>query len=258
MTSLSEIEGFIYPIYYIRYTCVYTTLLPLLVSLLEQKPTIDSIDLKIIEQLTKNARKESKAIAETLGISDRTVARRMENLEKLGIIKGYSVVVNEELLRSVLSGEELPRHEREIHIGASEWNAIRDYIRSLFGIPSSVILFHLGLSIGKELGRKLISSELDRENRCLTLSRIIQAKGWGRISYEHVDFEAGEGRILLTDSPFISNPQVSRPSCDEIRGILAGFLESVFDRKTRVSEEMCVRKGDDHCQFTFEGPETKP
>ncbi len=226
-------------------------------TLLEQNPTIDSTDLRIIEQLTKNARKETKAIAETLGISDRTVARRIENLEKLGIIEGYSVVVNEELLRSTLSGEELPKPEREIHISISEWDAVRNSIKSLFGIPSSVILFHVGLSIGKELARKLISSELDRENGCLTLSRIVQAEGWGRISYEHIDFEAGKGKILLTDSPFASNPQVSRPSCDEVRGILAGFLEGIFDRKTRVSERLCVRKGDDHCEFTFEGPEAE-
>lgn len=225
---------------------------------LEQKPTIDSIDLKIIEQLTNNARTESKAIAETLGISDRTVARRIENLEKLGIIEGYSVVVNEEMLRSTLSGEALPKHEREIHMTALEWNAIRDSLKSLFGMASSIILFRIGLTIGKELAGRMISSELGRENQCLTLSRTIQSRGWGIINYEHIDFEAGKGKILLTDSPFVNNPRVNRPSCDEIRGILAGFLEGVFDRKTSVSEEMCVRKGDDHCEFTFEGPEAKP
>jgi Lrp/AsnC family leucine-responsive transcriptional regulator len=53
---------------------------------------LDKIDQKIIEILNKNARTPSKEIASELrktgnDVSDRTIRKRIERLEKSGIIK---------------------------------------------------------------------------------------------------------------------------------------------------------------------------
>jgi len=61
---------------------------------------LDKVDQKIIEILNKNARTPSKEIALELrksghDVSDRTIRKRIERLEKSGIIKGYRAVLTD-------------------------------------------------------------------------------------------------------------------------------------------------------------------
>ena len=61
--------------------------------------TLDEVDRKIIDILNKNARTPSKEIAVELrnsgvDVSDRTIRKRIERLEKNGIIKGYKAVLS--------------------------------------------------------------------------------------------------------------------------------------------------------------------
>jgi len=61
---------------------------------------LDKVDQKIIEILNKNARTPSKKIAVELRkageeVSDRTIRKRIERLEKSGIIKGYKAVLSD-------------------------------------------------------------------------------------------------------------------------------------------------------------------
>ena len=61
--------------------------------------TLDEVDQKIIAILNKNARTPSKEIASELrntgvDVSDRTIRKRIERLEKNGIIKGYKGVLS--------------------------------------------------------------------------------------------------------------------------------------------------------------------
>ncbi len=61
---------------------------------------LDKVDQKIIEILNENARTPSKEIALELkksghDVSDRTIRKRIERLEKSGIIKGYRAVLTD-------------------------------------------------------------------------------------------------------------------------------------------------------------------
>ena len=61
---------------------------------------LDKIDQKIIAILNKNARTPSKEISSELrnaglDVSDRTIRKRIERLEKNGIIKGYKAVLSD-------------------------------------------------------------------------------------------------------------------------------------------------------------------
>jgi len=61
---------------------------------------LDKVDQKIIEILNSNARTPSKEIASELkksghDVSDRTIRKRIERLEKSGIIKGYKAVLTD-------------------------------------------------------------------------------------------------------------------------------------------------------------------
>ncbi len=61
---------------------------------------IDDLDLKLIYLLMDNSRLSISELAERLGVSRPTVKSRLDRLEKEGIIQGYTIKLNPELLRA--------------------------------------------------------------------------------------------------------------------------------------------------------------
>ncbi len=57
---------------------------------------MDDKDKKIIELLEKNSRMPFTEIAKILGVTETTVRKRVEELEKKGIIKKYTIEINPE------------------------------------------------------------------------------------------------------------------------------------------------------------------
>jgi Lrp/AsnC family leucine-responsive transcriptional regulator len=55
---------------------------------------IDDIDRKILAHLTKNARQPAAAIAAHVDLTPSAVRRRVARLERLGVIAGYTVVLD--------------------------------------------------------------------------------------------------------------------------------------------------------------------
>jgi len=208
---------------------------------------VDSIDIKIVELLARNARLDNKEIAKEVGTSDRTVARRIKNLEDAGIIEGYTIKIG-------IGQHEFtaPKsHGERLNTSVSEWESLRNSLTNIFGSGSAMILQCIGYGIGKDLGEKIKSSGLEKGGQCLTFSQTLREKGWGRADFESIDFQEEKGKLFLFDSPF--KEAGKELSCYELKGMIAGFLETVFNKKLRVVEEKCVRKGDDHCEFIFSG-----
>ncbi|MBN9043463.1 MAG: AsnC family transcriptional regulator [Rhizobiales bacterium 62-47] len=57
-------------------------------------PNIDAIDRKILRELVEDARISQVILAERVGLSPTACARRLQQLEKSGIIRGYSATVD--------------------------------------------------------------------------------------------------------------------------------------------------------------------
>jgi len=60
--------------------------------------SLDETDVKILKTLTSDARLSSRQIAKQCGISIGTVLSRIKKMEKDGIIKGYSALLDQEKL----------------------------------------------------------------------------------------------------------------------------------------------------------------
>jgi len=58
---------------------------------------IDEIDVKILRSLIKDARTNLKDIAQECGVSSNAIFKRIRNLEKSGVITGYSLIAAREL-----------------------------------------------------------------------------------------------------------------------------------------------------------------
>lgn len=59
---------------------------------------MDNIDEKILECLKENARQKASVIAEQISLSVSAVIERIHKLEKSGIIRGYTVVLDHKKL----------------------------------------------------------------------------------------------------------------------------------------------------------------
>jgi len=59
---------------------------------------IDEIDQKILSELLKDGRQSSREISRAIGVSVGTVLTRIRRMEKEGLIKGYTAVVDQEKL----------------------------------------------------------------------------------------------------------------------------------------------------------------
>ena len=83
---------------------------------------VDELDTKILQQLTRNARQSYRQIARKLRVSTGTVLTRIRRLEEMGIIKGYTIMLDTEKLgyqltalsELVVSKGKLLEMEREI------------------------------------------------------------------------------------------------------------------------------------------------
>jgi Lrp/AsnC family transcriptional regulator for asnA, asnC and gidA len=58
--------------------------------------TIDSVDLKILENLQEDSRQTYTAIGERLGLAHSTVYERIKRMEKHGVIKKYTAIIDAE------------------------------------------------------------------------------------------------------------------------------------------------------------------
>ncbi|RLI25582.1 MAG: AsnC family transcriptional regulator [Candidatus Hecatellales archaeon] len=59
---------------------------------------MDELDLKILGELLRDGRQSFREIARNLGIATGTVLTRIKNLERQGVIKGYTAILDHEKL----------------------------------------------------------------------------------------------------------------------------------------------------------------
>ncbi len=65
--------------------------------------SMDSVDEKILKQLTIDARLSARQLALKLELSTVTVISRIKKLEKIGILEGYTAIIDHEKLGYVLT-----------------------------------------------------------------------------------------------------------------------------------------------------------
>ncbi len=65
--------------------------------------TLDSIDKKMLRELVKDARVSHVVLSERVGLSATACARRLQQLEKSGLIRGYSADIDATMLGHMMT-----------------------------------------------------------------------------------------------------------------------------------------------------------
>ncbi len=213
---------------------------------------VDTLDIKILENLKRNARMDCKKIAQNVGLSDRTIARRIKKMEEKGIIKGYRVEVDKQLIKSGFIQETpLMLSEGFIEISATEWDSLASTIKNIFGVGGGVILFNIGLAIGRTYGRTLKKDGIDLNQSIVGFSQIFNAKRWGELEYNQIDYEKGMGGITISKIPF-----KNQVTDNVIKGIISGGLEEIFSKRVHVRKDEDKILAENTQKFIFEVSET--
>ncbi len=59
---------------------------------------IDELDIRILQELSKNAKSSYHRVANILGVSPTTILNRIKRLESLGLIVSYSTIIDHKML----------------------------------------------------------------------------------------------------------------------------------------------------------------
>lgn len=65
-----------------------------LLHIVQYMPVLDQIDRNILHELSGNARMTNLALAERVGLSPSACLRRVQDLERIGVIKGYRAILD--------------------------------------------------------------------------------------------------------------------------------------------------------------------
>jgi len=206
----------------------------LLEMLTDLKSNLDEVDLKIIQALLKNARADFKDIAALVGVSDRTVARRIERLEKRGVIRGYYVDLDHEAL--LRNGIDLSNYDEYVRLSRLEWEELWNALGKIMGAGLSIMLFHAGRAVGLEVGSKLKERYKDVESALRMLPALLKDRGCKDCKLVDLDQTKCEGRFEFIKQTIPPKKQ-SVVFFEWLRGMLYGALEAITNRKVEVAEE---------------------
>ncbi|MGI5843637.1 MAG: Lrp/AsnC family transcriptional regulator [Candidatus Xenobium sp.] len=98
---------------------------------------LDSIDRQILRLLQENARISNTALAEAVGLSPNPLAQRLKKLEGRGVIQGYTVRINPEMVdRGTLAfvGIKQLDHQTASH---------HSFLEEVAGLPEVIEVHHV-------------------------------------------------------------------------------------------------------------------
>lgn len=98
---------------------------------------LDRIDRALLRALTANARASGAALAASLGIAESTVSLRLRRLQSHGVIRGFRVEVDPDVLGATvqaLIAVRLAKHAR---------TEIEEFRRAVTGFPGVLRIYHM-------------------------------------------------------------------------------------------------------------------
>lgn len=101
--------------------------------------TLDDVDRRILRQLQENGRSSFREISSKVKVSTPTVSSRVQNMTDIGLIKGYSVLLDADLLGQISVATTLEARPSDIDRVVNRISA-EDIVRQIHVLSDSRIL----------------------------------------------------------------------------------------------------------------------
>jgi predicted hydrocarbon binding protein len=150
----------------------------------------------------------------------------------------------EKLERQEQDGWILEDGERILSFRVGTFQSIHDCVTAMVGEKVSKIILH---QIGQEIGKTSFNYSRDQipsDNPVEALDHVLSVQGWGRV----LDLDKTDHGPSVTYACSVKGCPLC-PTCDIMRGILSGWLESFVQKKPENIENACMAKGSQPCVF---------
>jgi len=147
-----------------------------------QNPELDDVDINIIKALIDEPRASLRRIAKKINVSHQTVMNRFEKLKKLGIIKGFTTIIDISKLRMgeivILGFKCKPGKADLVALGISE--IFRPYIALVYRTIGEYDIIVYVFSKEPDKIRELIEKGIERKygNYLISTSINVVIKGF--------------------------------------------------------------------------------
>jgi predicted hydrocarbon binding protein len=98
----------------------------------------------------------------------------------------------------------------------------------------------------------VLSSEFKIEEQMNIHMTVVNRLGWGKYTFNKMDWSIPEFEIELTGNIFLENCiNGNEAICYFIRGVLCGALEEITDNNLNIDLAECYRTGGEACVFSI-------
>ncbi|MEM2816192.1 MAG: V4R domain-containing protein [Candidatus Bathyarchaeia archaeon] len=192
-----------------------------------------------------------------MNISVDDLAEKMRSVSGVKSIKIIKPTV-EGLIADYMNHRLMLAGERAIIIRRSIYAGISKRMREQFGTAGEAFLFHLGHNAGMEYGKshlemakKLGISDPAEIIKSVNLP-LFSAVGFGRPEIIEITTHPSFKAIVRVYDCFEceTGMESKKPYSQFTRGMLAGYLSSLLNKRVLVEETECIAKGDPYCELT--------
>ncbi len=177
-------------------------------------------------------------------------------------IKNLSYVENVKVIEPLFNGLAMDTSYTHLTLAGSRAVILRKPIyegfikgfRERFGQVASSFLYHIGFEAGRkayENHRRIISEAHKGAEKVLPFAKeLFKQVGFGTIDIVEIDF-LNRTALIRVHNSFECElfKGTGMTESHFIRGLIAGFMSSLFGVKVDVEETKCIAKGDPYCEF---------
>lgn len=127
-------------------------------------------------------------------------------------------------------------------------------VREKFGTAGEAMLYYQGYAIGQRTCQAYREdTSIEEPETLVGLGKAyFKTMGWGIMDVANLNVEKGEAQVRIYESfECETGKDNETPYGHFIRGILAGFFSSIFQREAKAVETKCIAKGDPYCEYVI-------
>ncbi len=174
--------------------------------------------------------------------------------EKEGVNSEIGIRLDHETGRLERLEDELFSNLRVMVIDEQFYKGLRDKLYERFQSGASVILYDMGMGYGELMGKTIRSVGVSKLGSYKKFIELGKRQGYGQFDVPLLKMIIsgirGEPLVILKDSFFATSVgRTGQAECYIIAGMIAGAARLILGKNFGCREEMCISKGEIHCQF---------